>query len=59
MKVYRGRRPPDNNYVKNLTPQERLGMMWDLALDSRAFKGEAVSESGLQRHSIGIVRGGC
>ena len=34
------------------TPEERVGMMWQLALDAWAFKGEAVAESRLPRHVV-------
>ncbi len=38
------------------TPAERLGMMWQLALDSWAFKGESLAEPRLPRHVVRIVR---
>ena len=38
--------------LKGTTPAERLEMMWQLALDAWAFKGEAVAESRLQRHIV-------
>ena len=38
------------------TPEERLGMMWQLALDAWAFKGEKVAEQRLPRHVVRVVR---
>jgi hypothetical protein len=35
---------------------ERLGMMWQLAQDAWAFKGEPFAESRLPRHLIRILR---
>ena len=42
--------------LRETTPAERLGMMWQLALDAWAFKGEAVAEPGLPRHVVRVVR---
>jgi hypothetical protein len=42
--------------LKNTTPAERWAMMWPLALDAWAFKGEPVAEPGLQRHIIRVYR---
>ncbi len=42
--------------LKNTSSSERIGMMWQLALDAWAFKGETVAESGLQRHIVSIQR---
>jgi hypothetical protein len=42
--------------LKNTTPQERWAMMWQLALDAWAFKGEPVAEPGLYRHIIRVYR---
>jgi hypothetical protein len=46
----------DNDYA-HLTPGERIGVMWQLAVDAWAFLGEDVAESRLQRHVEGVVRG--
>lgn len=43
--------------LQNTTPSERIGMMWQVALDAWAFKGEPLAESGLPRHIINIQRG--
>lgn len=46
----------ENEDLKNTTPQERWAMMWQLALDAWAFKGEPVAEPRLQRHIIRVLR---
>lgn len=43
--------------LRNSTAEERLSMMWQLALDAWAMKGEKV-EPRLPRHVVRIVRGG-
>ena len=40
-----------------LTPQQRVEMMWQLALDAWAFKGDPVVEPRLPRHVVRIIRG--
>ena len=42
--------------LKNTTPAERWAMMWQLALDAWAFKGEPIAEPELQRHIIRVYR---
>jgi hypothetical protein len=42
--------------LKNTTPEERWAMMWQLALDAWAFKGEPVAEPKLQRHIVRVFR---
>jgi len=42
--------------LENTTPAERWAMMWQLALDAWAFKGEPVAEPGLYRHIIRVYR---
>ncbi len=42
--------------LKNTTAEERWAMMWQIALDAWAFKGEPVAEPGLQRHIIRVYR---
>ncbi len=42
--------------LKNTTPTERWAMMWQLALDAWAFKGETVAEPKLQRHIIRVYQ---
>ena len=38
------------------TPSQRLGMMWQLALNAWAFKGDPVAEPRLQRYFIRLKR---
>lgn len=40
------------------TAEERVAMMWQLAVDAWAFKGEPVGESRLPRHVVRLVRRG-
>ena len=47
----------DDFDLQNTTPSERIGMMWQIALDAWAFKGDQIAESGLSRHIISIQRG--
>jgi hypothetical protein len=42
--------------LKNTTPAERWAMMWQLAQNAWAFRGEPVAESRLQRHIIRVYR---
>ncbi len=46
----------DSDDLKNTTAAERWAMMWQLALDAWAFKGETVAEPRLQRHIIRVYR---
>lgn len=46
----------ENDDLKNTTPAERWAMMWQLAQDAWAFKGEPIAEPGLQRHIIRVYR---
>ena len=41
---------------KTTTPEQRWAMMWQLALDAWAFKGEPVAEPGLHRHIVRVFR---
>jgi hypothetical protein len=43
--------------LRDTSAEERLKMMWQLALDAWAMKGEKV-EPRLPRHVVRIVRGG-
>jgi hypothetical protein len=38
------------------TPTQRLAMMWRLALDAWAFKGDKLAESRLPRHVVSVQR---
>jgi hypothetical protein len=46
----------ENDDLKNTTPQERWAMMWQLALDAWAFKGETVAKPRLQRNIVRVYR---
>ena len=43
--------------LKQTTPAQRLSMMWQLALDTWAFKGDSLAESRLPRHIVRVLRG--
>ena len=43
--------------LKDTTPEERLDMMWQLAVDAWAFKGEPVGDGRLDRSIVRVVRG--
>jgi hypothetical protein len=43
--------------LENTTPAERIGMMWQLALDAWAFTGTLDAESRLPRHVVRVIRG--
>lgn len=42
--------------LSKTTPQERWAMMWQLALDAWAFKGEPIAEPRLQRHIVRVYQ---
>ena len=42
--------------LRGSTAEERLGMMWQLALDAWAFRGESVAEHRLPRHVVRTLR---
>jgi len=42
--------------LKNTTAAERWAMMWQLALDAWAFKGELIAEPKLQRNIVRVYR---
>lgn len=44
--------------LRNTTAEERWGMMWQLAVDAWAFKGEQVDESSFRRDVVRVIRGG-
>jgi hypothetical protein len=46
----------ETNDLKNTTDAERWAMMWQLALDAWAFKGEPVAEPRLQRNIVRVYR---
>ena len=46
-----------HNDFEGMTPAERIGMMWQLALDAWAFRDPADAESRLRRDIVRIQRG--
>jgi hypothetical protein len=42
---------------RNLTPGERIELVWQLTLDAWAMKGEPIAEQRLLRHVVRVVRG--
>lgn len=44
--------------LKDMTPQQLLGMMWQLALDAWAFKENLNAEPRLQRHIVVLNKRG-
>ena len=40
------------------TAEERVGMMWQLALDTWAFMGEPIADTPLRRDIVTVHRGG-
>ncbi len=44
--------------LQNATPEECIGMMWQLALDAWAMMGDTSAESRLPRHVVRVVRRG-
>ncbi len=46
----------DTDDLKNTTPAQRWAMMWQLALDAWAFKGEPIAEPRLQRNIVRVYR---
>jgi hypothetical protein len=43
--------------LENTTPEERMGMMWQLALDAWEMMGEPVVDPRLPRHVVRVIRG--
>lgn len=46
----------DGESLKGKTPQELIGMMWQLALDAWSFKENISAEPRLQRHVVVLKR---
>ena len=42
--------------MRRYTPEERVGMMWQLSLDLYAILGEPVAEPGQSRHVMRVRR---
>ncbi len=56
VRVQRLSEQDDAGDMRSTTPQERWEMMWRLAQDAWAFKGEIVAEPGLHRHIVRLFR---
>lgn len=46
----------DDHDLEGTTPEERVGMMWQLTLDAWAFTGQPLAEPRLQRHIVRFHR---
>ena len=46
----------NENDLENTTPIERLEMMWQLALNAWAFKGDKIAEQRLPRNVVRVLR---
>lgn len=58
VRVLRKMEDGDRRDVADLEPADRLAMMWQLACDAWAFKGETEhAQSRFQRHVVRIHRG--
>ena len=44
--------------LKDATPAERMGMVWQLTLDAWTFMDPDVAKSEFQRHVVRVQRGG-
>lgn len=44
--------------LQHTTAAQRWEMMWQLAVDAWAFKGEQVNESSFRRDVVRVIRGG-
>jgi hypothetical protein len=49
--------PEDDAYLRSLSPEERIAMVWPLTLQAWAFKEGLDHEPRLQRHVVRVVRG--
>ena len=47
----------DDDYVRSLTPGQRMEMVWQLTLDAWAFKEGLTVEPRLRRDVVRVVRG--
>ena len=56
VRVRRLHEQDNDDDLRDTTPAERLGMMWQLTLDAWAFKGESVAQSRLPRHIVHLLR---
>jgi hypothetical protein len=49
---------PEENELKDKSPAELIGMMWQLTLDAWSFKEKLDAEPRLQRHVVVLKRRG-
>jgi hypothetical protein len=47
----------DDDYL-DVSIEDRWNMMWQLAIDAWAFRGEDVAEQAFQRHVVSVERRG-
>ena len=50
------RAPSDDDDLQHKSPQERIGMMWQLALDAWSFKEKLDVEPRMQRQIVVILK---
>lgn len=50
--------PDDDADIQQLTPGERIALVWRLTVDTWAFMGEPIGESRLSRDAGRVVRRG-
>ena len=55
VRIYRGTIPHNDEYV-DLSPSERLSMVWDLTEEAFSLSGEYDVKSRLQRNVVNIIR---
>ena len=46
----------DDDELREMSPAERLGIMWQLTLDAWAFRRGFDAESRLSRHTVSVKR---
>lgn len=49
--------PEPDDDLRDVTPGDRMAMVWPITVTAWAFMGEPVGESRLQRHTVRILRG--
>ena len=56
VRIFKLQEQDKHDDLRSTTPAQRLEMMWQLALDAWAFKGEPVVELRLPRHIVRVLR---
>lgn len=56
-RVFRRGEPVPHDDYRSFSVEERLAMMWPLALEAWEFMGDPVREPRLPRHVVRVVRG--